>query len=63
MIDHEKLLDKSAELLRRILKTPGLLDYRTKDGILYLHFEHGVIDMTMPLTNWKEWDKITAETD
>jgi len=63
MSEYKKLLDKSAEVLVGILKTPGLLDYRAKDGILYLHFEHGVIDMTMPLTNIKEWEKIIAETD
>ena len=52
MNDYEKLLDKSAEVVVRILKTPGLLDYRAKDGILYLHFENGeVVDMTLPLVN------------
>ena len=61
MSDYEKLLNKSAKILSGILKTPGLLDYQTKDGILYLRFEHGVIDMTMPLTNFKEWEKIIAE--
>ena len=49
MSNFEKTLNKTGEILNNILKTPGLLGYKIRDGILYLRFEHGIIDMTLPL--------------
>ena len=60
----EKTLDKTGEVLNNILNTPGLLEHKIRDGILYLRFEHGIIDMTLPLVNSRgSWEKITSEVE
>ena len=64
MTDFEKTFDKANELYDRILDTPGLLEHKLRDGILYLRFEHGIIDMTLPLVrnlrtyNGESWETI-----
>ena len=47
--DWKKTVAKTDELFDRILDTPGLLEHKIRNGILYLRFEHGIIDMTLPL--------------
>ena len=65
MTDFEKTFDKAGEVLDNIiLNTPGLLEYKICDGILYLRFEHGIIDMTLPLVRYlrtykgESWENI-----
>ena len=60
----ERTSDKAGQVLIRILDTPGLLEHEIRDGILYLRFEHGIIDMTLPLVNSRDsWEKITSEVE
>jgi hypothetical protein len=67
--DWEKTVAKTDELFDRILDTPGLLEHKIRDGVLYLRFEHGIIDMTVPLvrnlltSRGESWETIGNDSE